>query len=164
MVIVTQNQYILAQKINHITMDENIDHQEVRSNNGRYRTITDRYYQITVIYTPESSQASNSNQLSRDPELRECSVILRGAMNAHLAFKDLIRQIREQMPDQLYLDTALERMIADADTESLKDKDLSEKQEYEQEKKYDRRAKTVRGTRKAKRTSKAVLRKSKKRR
>lgn len=127
MVIVTQNQYILASKIHHITMDEQVQHHEVRSSSGRYRTVIDRYFQITVIYTPELTQAQQNNSLNgRDPDQRECSVIVRGNVRAHLVFKNLIQQIREQMPDQLYLDTALERMLGGVSMDALKEKDQDE--------------------------------------
>lgn len=129
MVIVTQNQYILASKINHVTMDEQINTLELISANGRRYSIIDRYYQITVIYTPENSLTQNqygNTSGNRGDEVRECVVIVRGAVNSHLVFKNLIQQIREQMPDQLYLDTALERMLTGVDMDSLKDKDSQE--------------------------------------
>ncbi len=162
MVIVTQNQYILASKINHVTMDEQLHTIELVGINGRRYSILDRYYQITVIYTPEASQVTNNfgnNSGNRGDEIRECSVIVRGAVNAHLVFKNLIQQIREQMPDQLYLDTALERMLTNTDMESLKDKD-SKEDDFKLEIKNATKPSTkkVRKPGKAKRTSKKVLR------
>lgn len=163
MVIVTQNQYILATKIHHITMDEQFDHKEIYLHNGRRKTVVEKYYQITVIYTPDqAAQQNNNSSFGSSNDIRECSVILRGAVNAHLVFKNLIQQIREQMPDQLYLDKALENMLAGMDLNALKDKDEADK--FLMEGLDDRGAKTVRRTRKAKRTNKRVLRKSKKRR
>ena len=132
MVIVTQNQYILASKIHHITMDEQVQHNEVRNNAGRYRTVIDKYFQITVIYSPELTQQQINNNNGRDPEQRECSVIIRGNVKAHLVFKNLIQQIREQMPDQLYLDTALERMLAGIDLADLKEKDQDDPWDLEE--------------------------------
>lgn len=161
MVIVTQNQYILATKIHHITMDEQFDHKEIYLHNGRRKTVVEKYFQITVIYTPDTT-AQQHNGNARHDEIRECSVILRGAVNAHLVFKNLIQQIREQMPDQLYLDKALENMLAGIDLNSLKEKDAEDKLLLEIG--NDRSAKTVRRARKTKRAGKAVLRKSKKRR
>lgn len=169
MVLVTQNQYILAAKINHITMDEQIQHQEVRSTNGRYKTRVDRYFQITVIYTPEASQnQQNFNSKGHNgEETRECSVILRGHVHAHNVFTNLIQQIREQLPDQLYLDTALERMIAGTDIEGLKGED----RKFEDSDSFMLEApsvksssKKVRATGKAKRASKKVLRGTKRKR
>lgn len=168
MVIVTQNQYILASKIHHVTMDEQINHNEVRAKNGRCHTVIDRYYQITVIYSPENSQVTNqygNNSGNRGDEMRECCVVIRGAVNAHLVFKNLIQQIREQMPDQLYLDTALERMITGMDLDALKDKDANE-DNFALEIKHATKPspKKVRATGKAKRASKKVLRGAKRKR
>lgn len=170
MVLVTQNQYILASKINHITMDEQIQTQEFRSSNNRYKTRIDRYFQITVIYTPEASQSQTaySGKGHNGEETRECSVILRGALHAHEVFKNLIQQIREQMPDQLYLDTALERMIAGTDVEGLKgeDRKFDNKDDYflTEAPSVKSSPKKVRATGKAKRTSKKVLRGTKRKR
>jgi hypothetical protein len=157
MVIVTQNQYILAQKIFHVTMDERKELDEVRLSNGRYKTVVDRYYQITVIYEPE---VTNINNNIRD-QMRECSVKLVGHVHAHKVFANLIQQIREQLPDQLYLDTALERMIAGTDMELLKDMDLNKDKYADLEKAHDRKPKVIRKPRKAKRRSKKVFRKAK---
>lgn len=173
MVIVTQNQYLLASKIHHITMDEQVNYQEVRGANGKQKTIADRYYQITIIYSPESVTNSNGNQIRSSDEQRECSVIIRGAVDAHKVFHDLIQQIREQMPDQLFLDKALERMIANADFDLIEKADKRKKDDldslFELRKLFggtvnDRSTKKVRKPRKAKRRSKKVLRKSKARR
>lgn len=163
MVIVTQNQYILASKIHHVTMDESTNHIEIYVNNGRRHTITERTFNITVTYTPEDSSPSTSLSNSRNQDMRECSVTIRGAVNAHLVFKNLIQQIREQMPDQLYLDTALERMIEGMDLDDLKDQDVRNAK-LEEVKADDRSTKKVRRPRKAKRANKKVLRKSKSRR
>jgi len=166
MVIVTQNQYILASKINHITMDEQHQYIEVRHKNGRTTTVLDKYFQITVIYTPETSQGGNAfSSSSRSDETRECSVIIRGPHSAHLVFKNLIQQIREQMPDQLYLDTALERMLTGVDAESLKDKEAGEGDyTLDLEMKDDRSTKKIRSSGKTKRASKKVLRGAKRKR
>lgn len=165
MVIVTQNQYILASKINHITMDEQLNHIEVRNKAGHCHTVMDRYFQITVIYTPEASQTNNAYGNStgnRGDEIRECAVVIRSAVNAHAVFKNLIQQIREQMPDQLYLDTALERMLTGTDLESLKDQDAKH-DEYQLEINHALKPspKKVRRPGKAKRASKKVLRRTK---
>jgi choline kinase len=158
MVIVTQNQYILATKIHHITMDEQYNHTD-GFRNGKRHTFMDRYYQVTVIYTPEDSTPNNSNSLrTSNNEMRECSVIVRGVSNAHSVFKNLIQQIREQMPDQLYLDTALERMIANFDVEEAIKDEEKDARKYEEVKSV-ASTKKVRRTGKAKRASKKVLRK-----
>lgn len=160
MVIVTQNQYILASKIHHITMDEQISYDEVRAPNSRYISVKTKYYQITVIYSPDMSQSQHNN--GRHDEIRECSVIIRGAVNAHLVFKNLIQQIREQMPDQLYLDKALENMLAGVDMTLLAEKDSNDDFKLEVKDAL-RSSKKVHSPRKTKGRGKAILRKSKKR-
>lgn len=166
MVIVTQNQYLLASKIHHITMDENVNYVEVRTTAGKLVSLRDAHYVIQIIYSPENV-ANNNGQLRSSDEQRECSVTIRSAVDAYKVFKDLIQQIREQMPDQLYLDTALERMIANADLASLQERDAENEEDKFTvsltvvEKKNDRRAKKIRKPRKTKRTSKKVLRRSK---
>lgn len=160
MVIVTQNQYILASKIHHITMDERVEYLD-STRNGRTYSVANKYFQISVIYTPDYTQSQHQNGTRYD-ETRECSVIVRGHVNAHLVFKNLIQQIREQMPDQLFLDRALESMLGGVDLDALRDKDLDDKLLAEEE--YDRGTKKVRRTRKAKGNRKSLLRKSKKRR
>lgn len=160
MVIVTENQYILAQKIHHITMDERVEYAEIRSSAGRYRTIKDSYYQILVYYTPEVTAAGHHN--GRE-DIRECQVTVRGHVNAHRLFKSLVSQIREQMPDELYLNKALEDMLAGIDEKNLELKDNDDRMCLKEDSSV-ASTKKVRRTRKAKRTGKAVLRKSKKRR
>lgn len=162
MVIVTQNQYILASKINHITMDEQLQHVEVRSKNGRCRTIIQRYFQITVVYIPEVSNGHGNNSANRGDDIKECSVIIRSAIDAYVVFKNLIQQIREQMPDQLYLDTALEKMLSGVDLDNLKNQDKTHNDnQLEINHATKRSTKKVRRTGKAKRASKKVLRRTK---
>lgn len=117
MVIVTKNQYLIAHKIHHVTMDELVEYNDVKNNQGRSVSIRDVRYVINIVYCPEPSASTSSNH--RFDEQRECSVTIRKAVDAHNIFKNLIQQIREQMPDQLYLDTALERMLAGTDIEKL---------------------------------------------
>ena len=109
MVIVTKNQYLLASKIHHITMSEHIDYLDVRNSSGRMTSVKNCWYNLSIIYSPETTQQGHNNGLGRGDEIRECAVQIRTAVDAHKVFRDLIQQIREQMPDQLYLDTALER-------------------------------------------------------
>jgi hypothetical protein len=165
-VIVTQNQYLLASKIHHITMDEVVNYVDVRNQHGKNISLRDTHYVIQIIYAPDNVN-TNNGQIRNQEEQRECSVTIRTAANAHKVFKDLIQQIREQMPDQLYLDTALERMLSGVNLTTLVDRDEDDKKhEFVMtlkalEKKNDRCAKKVRKPRKTKRTNKKVLRRSK---
>ena len=122
MVIVTKNQYILASKIHNINMDETVDRTEIRTSSGRFKTVKEKVWHINVIYSPE--QTSNPNGQPTRDDVKECSVRLYGSVNAHKVFADLIQQIREQMPDQMYLDTALERLLSGIDFDQLKQDDI----------------------------------------
>lgn len=154
LVIVTTNQYLIASKIHFVNLNEDSEHIDLGFGEHRksFKKLT---YNIHIVYTAESTGNTNS---TRD-EHRECNLTIRGKVNAHRVFRDLIRQIREQTPDQLYLDAALEALLS---------KELSivaeeEQQELLAAKEFgnDRSAKKVRGARKAKRRNKKVLRKPK---
>ncbi len=168
MVIVTQNQYLLATKILHITMDEQTNYVEIRKN-GAYHSAREKYYQITIVYVPEAFSTNNHHQGHN--ETRECTVNIRGAVNAHKSFNSLMEQIREQIPDTLFLDKAVEKMFGgggtDYETIGLKDQAHDELAFDAQEIKHvksNRRAKAIRKPRKAKRASKKVLRGAKRKR
>jgi hypothetical protein len=148
-VIVTNNQYIIASRIHHITLDESTDWRDIRNQNGRPISVKLDTYNITVVYTPEVSQ----NQ-GRNDDTRECVVTLRGKVDAYRVYKNLIRQIREQMPDQLFLDKVIEGLLTE---EELTNIGLKEEQTLMEELYNDRSATKVRSPRKTKRTSKKVL-------
>jgi hypothetical protein len=158
MVIVTSNHYIIANKIQHITLDENTDFVDIRSKGGRYKTIVRPLYTITVVYEPDSG--SNSGNGSFRDYTRECIITLRSKVDAHRIYKDLVQQIREQMPDQLYLDQAMENLLKRYDPEAFSSSE--EKQLYKlKEAMYDGETDKVRKPRKEKRRSKKVLRRTK---
>jgi hypothetical protein len=150
MVIVTQNQYILASKIHHITLDEDSDYQDLWVG-SRKRTTIDKFYRITVVYAADSSHQSNGNFKSSD-DYRECVVNISSKEHAYKVFKNLIQQIREQMPDQLFLDKALEKLLSEPVPETL----LTEGGVED-----DGSTEKVRRSRKEKKRNKKVFRRSK---
>lgn len=157
-VIVTKNQYLIASKIHFITLNEG--HEYVEVGHGYQRnTYKELIYNIHIVYSSDttSTNNNNSNHINRD-EHRECNVSIRGKVNAHKVYRDLIRQIREQTPDQLFLDKALEALLGE-------DISVIENQEREDlkcvEAMNDRSTKSVRKPRKTKRASKKVLRRPK---
>lgn len=161
MVIVTDNQYVLASKIHHITMDESINYREVTID-SKINTVKESYYQITIVYSPENVNSMSNNRNS--DEMRECTVIVRNSKNAHKVFQNLIQQIREQMPDQLYLDKALERLFENNDLSKIVEGDVDEAKDRllsMEDIKNDRKSKKVRSFRKKKRRNQSVLRAAK---
>jgi len=121
MVIVTKNHYLLASKIHHITLDENVNWIDVRNKHGRNISMKQCTYAITVIYAPEGVQ-TNNHQINAN-EQRECRIDIRHGVDAHKVFRDMVEQIREQMTDQLYLDKALEKMLGSVDLDTLGKRD-----------------------------------------
>jgi hypothetical protein len=155
MIIVTKNQFIRATNINHIILDELVENVQVG-----YKAYAMKKFLITVVYTPE-----NGNPNQHNSELRECTVALTSKKDAYLLFKDMTHQIREQTPDALYLNKLLENFLTDPEIKKIADSESGEN--FKDEMKatlYDPDTAKVRRVRKAKRKSKRVLRKSKKRR
>lgn len=159
MVIVTQNQYILAKIIHHITLNENVEYIDLRIK-GKLTNVKQETFTINIVYTPDNPNPGSN----RHDEWRECAVVLRSKADAYRAYKELIHQIREQSPDQLFLDKVMESILSSDLTEEISDKPSKDEELnlYSlEEKRHDRRAKKVRSIRKTKAKSKRILRKSK---
>jgi hypothetical protein len=157
MVIVTQNQYVLATKIHAVTLSE--DHEWVDLTvNGKRTNVKEYKYVLSIIYTPDLT-GQNTNHKD---ETKECSVTLRGKVNAYKVYKDLVSQIREQMPDTLFLHQAIENLLKQEDLVQIQSEDDECKKQ--EEKTYDAIAAAIRGIRKTKRKRKKVLRRPKSRR
>lgn len=161
LVIVTQNQYILAQRIHHIVLNEGYEYHDIRNHAGRVIGVRENTYSIYMLYTPEQTQHGHQN--TRE-EVRECTVTMRGKVHAYRVYKDLIRQIREQMPDELFLNKALESLLSEDDFAKIAESEAEDERKCEEKmsvKAFNARARKIRAARKAKRASKKVLRKSK---
>jgi hypothetical protein len=142
MVIVTRNHYVLAAKIHHVTLDEDIEHIDIKDRRGRYLTVSRPKYVITIQYSPDIGQNG------RD-EIRECTITLIDKCDAHSVYRDLVQQIRDQMPDELYLDQAIDRLLNQYSLENKAESDKKEDQESGVL--DDRSTKKIRSSRKKKR-------------
>jgi hypothetical protein len=151
LVIVTSNQYILASKIYDITLEENYHTMEYRNSKGKLVGASYRVYTINVHYVP----ANPPNPSSSREDVRGCSITIESKSCAHKVYQDLIRQIREQMPDELYLDKAFEHLL------EIKDAPLDEEGLPMEEELDDTSTKKIRRARKTKKDGKKVLRRSK---
>jgi hypothetical protein len=153
MVIVTQNQYILASKIHSVVLNEEGEWKDVHVN-GKLVSVKEQVYTIHVTYSPDLT-ATTMGGNSRD-DTRECTCTLKGKVNAYTVYKDLINQLRDQMPDQLFLDKAIENLLNQDSMAKIK---TEEEMDVEQEgKQYDAIADAIRGVRKTKRADQKVLR------
>lgn len=156
-VIVTQNQYLIASRIHYVNLNESYDYVDIGHGSNR-RSVKEFSHNIHIVYTPDHGTPSHSLSSTRE-ELRECTVNIRGKLNAHRVYRDLIRQIREQMPDQLFLDKALEALLGQ-ELSLIKD-DEREELRLAKAVTSDRSTKKIRSTRKTQRRSKKVLRRAK---
>jgi hypothetical protein len=155
-VIVTRNQYIIADKIHHVLLDEHKEYHDVRNPKGRMVGVTQRYFNITIIYTPEATTNGRNDKA-------ECSIKILAKVDAYKVYRDLIQQIREQSPDQLFLDKVLENLLTPDDLMKIEQEQINDDDDWSldvSEAKSDRSAKKARKPRKAKRANKKVLRKS----
>ena len=141
LIIVTRNQYVVASRINSIVLDESYDYKDVRRRNGQYASVKDYNYRITIDYVADNP---NSSSMGRE-DVRECVVAIQKKVDAYRIYKDLINQIRDQMPDALFLDRAMESLLADGRFDIAEESDAGRIYEY------DEKPAKVRGTRKAKR-------------
>ena len=157
-VIVTKNQYLLASKIHHIILNEGYEYVDVRNSAGRMIGVRENTYTINIIYTPEMTNSQNNRE-----ERHDCNVTMRGKVHAYQVYKDLIQQIREQMPDALFLNKCLENLLSDEDFLKIANSEQEDNRKSI-EVMSDRRTKKVRKLRKAKRNNKKVLRRPGKRR
>ena len=138
-VIVTRNQYIVASRINYAVLNESYDFKDTRDRNGRYRSIKTYNYVINVEYIADSSQGSRE-------DVRECVININKKADAYRIYKNLIEQLREQMPDALFLNQAIDNLFLDPTLSH-------EEQDAYKEIRYDRGTEKVRRTRKTKRKS-----------
>jgi hypothetical protein len=103
-VIVTERLYIVAQKIHSMFVEEQVEEMRYRN-----RTIQVPITTIKVQFEPINANPNqrNDNQFGVD-------VKVYSRKKAISLFKDMVRQIREQCPDQLYLDKIAENFLMGA--------------------------------------------------
>lgn len=103
--IVTDRLYLLTEKIHSIYVDEEMDH--FQSSSGKRSYVPQ--FKIVINFVP--IDANNSNNIRND---NSATVEIRGfgRKRTVLLFKDIVRQIREQCPDQLYLDKVIDNFLS----------------------------------------------------
>lgn len=145
-------------------MDEHRDYQDVRTNKGKQFTVIQKRFVINILYSPEQTQNNGGLSSHRDG-VNTCEVTILSKKNAYAVYRDLIKQIREQCPDQLFLDKAMDNLLAGDDGGesnisfgNSNDDDCFDLAEME--KINDRSPKKASKPRKAKRPNKKVLRRT----
>jgi hypothetical protein len=145
--IVTDKSYIQTNKIHSIYMNEH--YEDIFSNRKHKGGII---YIIHVNFEPINPLGAPN--LSRN-DVMSIEMRIFGLKRATLMFRDMIRQIREQCPDQLYLDKIAENFLTgEIEDDPSPDEICNPRKEKKRSKKVLRRAK-----RSGKRSSKRSRRK-----
>lgn len=130
--IVTSRTYLLCDSINSITLQYNPDR--------LYNNKVIPFYDIHVDFNRTNANSNNSNSRNSD-EGHVLTIRVAGEKVALKVYKEIVQQIREQLPDQVYLDKMLDDILSGG-------KDIHDEPDE----------KKVRGVGEKKRGSKAVLR------
>ena len=129
-VIVTRQCYLLCEAINYIVINEvEDDEPEYKISHSKKAKkkipvsmklkteyIKERKpYQIVIDFVPIGSPTVlNNNSLKRsssnEDSTRVC-ITVQGLERAVLLFQDMVAQIREQLPDQMFLDKLVEKFL-----------------------------------------------------
>lgn len=105
--IVTSRNFILCEAVNHMTLQCEPDFVRNKFVN---------FYTIDIDFQPVSRNNQSSNTggpfSSRGEEKGYVRIKVRGEETALRLFKELVRQIREQVPDAAYLDKMVENILS----------------------------------------------------
>lgn len=163
-VVVTDRQYIVAKKIFDISMQEGYDSVTVGVGAKRKEHII-KTYTINIRYETELGGHAG--------HLMNCQISLNSNKQANKIFRSLIEQIREQCPDQVYLDKAMEKLLKGSEHDIKNDHGTSGPDTGNDDEidfidqivgiDLDRKSKKASKSRKAKRKNKTVPRRAKKR-
>lgn len=105
-VIATDKMYVVANKIHSIYLDEDL---ETRYLSGKKHDVLG--FLIKVTFEPDNSSI-NLSQSSRSYDLMTVEFKVFGHKRAIQVYRDIVSQIREQCPDQVYLDRVAELFLA----------------------------------------------------
>jgi hypothetical protein len=110
MIIVTDQQFILAESILHMSLMEEreLEGSPKKGGGGIYRTV----YTLNILYKP---QAAVTTSLGSSRDTLECQSRFYNKKEAKASFLEVVKQYREQNPDALYLDKILESVIQKED-------------------------------------------------
>ena len=130
-VLVTKQCYLLCESINYISVHEmndeekeNVFYDRPRKRRGRKKLTAKQklmeklrkaaqLYAITIDFIPVPNNTNASPSNSRRDGTSSVTISVRGYERAVELYRDMIAQIREQMPDKLFLDKMVEKFFAD---------------------------------------------------
>lgn len=102
-VLVTRKCYVVADKINYVTI-----HEENEDYVHRGRRCKRRIYNIIIDFEPVSTTSHKRGDGQVVVKIQD------DEKKANGLYMDMVQQIREQCPDQLYLDKVIENFLDEA--------------------------------------------------
>jgi len=134
-VIVTRACYLLCEAINHISVNEASDEckkEEAWSASNRRgrkkkkkpsrptkamiaQKIQNAPYQIIIDFVPVSRGNPNQQQRSSTDESTTVAITVYGRDRCLALFAEMVEQIREQLPDQMFLDKIVEKLLGEVE-------------------------------------------------
>ena len=130
-VIVTSQCYLLAEAINYIVINEcedNNDHDYVsftRSKTSKAKHKTDKAkrnyiqerkpFEVIINFIPKGHPPTTSSphlQKHGNNDVSTVQVRIHGLRRTLRVFQDIVSQLREQIPDEKFLDTLIDRFMA----------------------------------------------------
>lgn len=106
-VIATDKMYLVGKRIYSVFMDEDVESRSIRNKKEEIFS-----YLIRVSFEPEDSAVLGTSLSSRSNDIMTVEFKVYGHKRATEVYRDIVRQIREQCPDQLYLDKIAEDFLA----------------------------------------------------
>lgn len=127
-VIVTSQCYLLAESINYIIINEVDDsddrewnprtakNRKVRRNNKVVRDyiLERKPFNIVIDFMPKNQPQNQNSNKSNNDESSIVNITVHGLQRTLRVFQDIVMQLREQIPDELFLDKLVEQFLADA--------------------------------------------------
>ena len=122
LVIVTKQCYLIAESITYISVDalpecencgSSLQHSRKKkvSKKEKERREKECAYRISVDFVPAKSNHNNNN-MRNDGHSTVC-IVVNGYDSCMKLFHEMVDQIREQMPDELWLNKLIDKFLTD---------------------------------------------------
>jgi hypothetical protein len=114
-VIVTKGCYLVCQSVTSISLNDRYndeiddDYKLQKSPKKKSKVVLNEdiiLFEVNIHFIVNGNKNGNSSDLER-----ECTVSVRGRAKAEALFNSIVDQIREQLPDKLWLDTYVDRLL-----------------------------------------------------
>jgi hypothetical protein len=115
LVLVTKQCYLICESINFISVDAMDRSDELKiskkGNKARKKIEDKRFYEITIDFV--AAQTAQGNNHNRGKDIGTVTVNVQGKEECFALFNEMVKQIRDQMPDVLFLNKLVENFLVD---------------------------------------------------